>query len=886
MIILLLLMTICGLGHCLDQLPTQQEIQSSINRTISEVERLMKVNTSLPQLSRSQIVDILYNITSKEVESLEESVEKARSDYQRALMVVLPYNSRDAKNEDIKDLFTKPPMIQMIPDTETMLPFASIQAEQSPTEGLIDNLINVKYSSEINDELSSLEDDSDNYKIHLSDGEYDTKPEKFSFVLGKLEDLKSATDLPFQDHPINILNNQNNSTIEVKPTLDVFYSKVMTEKPTEKIMEITLNPIEDTKPTVPSTKSTNILTFDQWKYFAPPATLSTPTTKKPVIKTTTKQSTSTIKSAKPLGIVNKPQPFIPTVFSTNSDDTILLTPSPSIKPTKETPPEKPEFSSFDMADYGMMNDEPTGPIFVTPMPSEIYPEDSAALPSLTTLISVKPEYKQEINKSKESVNPKHKETLLESLGIDSKKNKLFIDSEKINLTNHNDLISLNSQVPENNNSPNSFSKLAATGFDNSQINLKEGLSNLTPDIRLLFQRFGLQTPDKNKSIESHESTTTKNPVQSIVKNSWSGFKPLPRSQIRDEGMRSFLAQFGLGIDNRREKSIRHDDSFKRQSIIDFVPVGMKSILENIGLIGKPRETTKKLNSRIDINNVNNNIPSSQSIINNNINSSDTNKSKNNYKRRSDNISNHSITLPPISNQVSTNHIFKPHETQISDQKQREKINELLDTVKLVQEGKAQVSDVRRVANDLLEAAKTLKGGPDLLSLEEIIKIYHDDLKNEVKRQNKADADEDKKNGSLASSVTTADVTTLETSMDDTFSSTNIPNTVNQTSNLKITDSDAVETHTDTDIKSIDTDTTTTESSLSTEDTNISDLADSFGGSTAEPDPALPAPRKSGLYFLLDWNSFLEVGEEGKDRVNLRLAPKVGDRSRFIPVVIP
>lgn len=80
--------------------------------------------------------------------------------------------------------------------------------------------------------------------------------------------------------------------------------------------------------------------------------------------------------------------------------------------------------------------------------------------------------------------------------------------------------------------------------------------------------------------------------------------------------------------------------------------------------------------------------------------------------------------------------------------------------------------------------------------------------------------------------------------------------------------------------------TTSTMSTPTEGPNIDDLADSFGGSTAEPDPVLPTPKKSGLYFLVDWNSFLEVGEDGKDKVNLRFAPKVGDKTRFVPVSVP
>lgn len=69
--------------------------------------------------------------------------------------------------------------------------------------------------------------------------------------------------------------------------------------------------------------------------------------------------------------------------------------------------------------------------------------------------------------------------------------------------------------------------------------------------------------------------------------------------------------------------------------------------------------------------------------------------------------------------------------------------------------------------------------------------------------------------------------------------------------------------------------------------NVEALSESFGGVSEEPDPALPPPRKSGLYFLVDWNTFLQVdGEEEKDKINLRFHPKVGDQSRFLPVTVP
>ncbi|XP_055641075.1 mucin-2 [Toxorhynchites rutilus septentrionalis] len=78
-----------------------------------------------------------------------------------------------------------------------------------------------------------------------------------------------------------------------------------------------------------------------------------------------------------------------------------------------------------------------------------------------------------------------------------------------------------------------------------------------------------------------------------------------------------------------------------------------------------------------------------------------------------------------------------------------------------------------------------------------------------------------------------------------------------------------------------TTTTTTESTA-----RISALEESFGGG-ADPvaQEPLPQPRRNGFYFLADWNSFLEVGEE-PNRVVISFRPQAGDPSRFLPVNVP
>lgn len=82
------------------------------------------------------------------------------------------------------------------------------------------------------------------------------------------------------------------------------------------------------------------------------------------------------------------------------------------------------------------------------------------------------------------------------------------------------------------------------------------------------------------------------------------------------------------------------------------------------------------------------------------------------------------------------------------------------------------------------------------------------------------------------------------------------------------------------------------SSTTTADVNpsLSQLAESFGGgetASSPPPTDIPSNRpKSGLYFYVDWNSFLTVNEGQKNQVNLRFAPKAGNPAHFIRVTVP
>uniref|UniRef100_A0A182M950 Uncharacterized protein n=1 Tax=Anopheles culicifacies TaxID=139723 RepID=A0A182M950_9DIPT len=86
-----------------------------------------------------------------------------------------------------------------------------------------------------------------------------------------------------------------------------------------------------------------------------------------------------------------------------------------------------------------------------------------------------------------------------------------------------------------------------------------------------------------------------------------------------------------------------------------------------------------------------------------------------------------------------------------------------------------------------------------------------------------------------------------------------------------------------------TTTTSSPTTTTTENARNAALEDSFPSADLAGDPVneepLPPPRRNGFYFLYDWNSFLEVGEE-PNKVIIRYNPQAGDPSRFLPVTVP
>ncbi|XP_076659709.1 uncharacterized protein LOC143363018 [Halictus rubicundus] len=791
------LLLVLGLGHGQDNdLPSRMEIESSINRTIEEVERQLREDPSLPRLTRQDIVRFLQNITSQDLNSFkdQEKIDKARQLYQRALMVVLPYNPAESK-EDLNDLYTKPPMVQMIPDTlkSSSSPKVSSDSskkkkveeveDKSRKETIIDLTVPSADENLVSRDPQSLKNQYKNHRETYSEVrtkaplketlKLDSAPVRFTFNLENLQKNALATEkTTTTKRPVYRHNGTKNSELEI------VYSTSITELPTTKSASQGMITIDHGKSKI----SHNVLSSNQWHYNAPPSVPLKPTMPSKF---------------------NKIQ-FLPTINSDPEDRPVAL-------PTKTL---AAMTTDSEVMEQLIMNTERPTALYVTPMStgtsskvkySSTYSINSAGFRAATSTTTTATPMRPEVM------------DLLASIGLRPDNYSNVEDVFKKN----KELIENKSQIPNTNGLiPGSVSGLSSTGPDPVSIldqntfngpgsEIKKGVENLTPDVQLLFQRFGLQTSKLDQSTTSTERTT-------INFNDYTNFKPLPASNVKDQEMREFLARFGLGVnDNRKQKSMKQ--TTRAPSVVEAVPNNMRGILENMGLISttlKPTRSTPKVVDDME------------------------------------------------STATSTYHVFKPHEVKVGDEKQRVKINELLDTVKMVQEGKADIQNVKKAANDLLEATKTLKGGPDPLRLEEIIKTYSEDARNEIKRQQEPET---------TTAATTEATNTTTTATTPSTTTTESVDAATDSAKAATDQKDAASTKTP---------------EVSSSSSNLVALEESFGGTTSAPDTSLPPKRKNGLYFLVDWNTFLEVGEEDKEKINLRFQPKVGDRTRFLPVTVP
>ncbi|XP_039959281.1 flocculation protein FLO11 [Bactrocera tryoni] len=85
-----------------------------LEETIEEVQRILAQDPSLPRLTRGEIEELYEKVTREEYQKSVAAGDMGRADSMRALMLVLPYNTDNNTEENIQELYTRPPVTKVI----------------------------------------------------------------------------------------------------------------------------------------------------------------------------------------------------------------------------------------------------------------------------------------------------------------------------------------------------------------------------------------------------------------------------------------------------------------------------------------------------------------------------------------------------------------------------------------------------------------------------------------------------------------------------------------------------------------------------------------------------------------------------------------------------
>ncbi|ALC48277.1 CG11409 [Drosophila busckii] len=85
-----------------------------IEQTIDEVQKILARDPALPRLTRGEIEELYEKVTREEYEKSIEAGDLSRADSMRALMLVLPFNTDNNTEENLQELYTRPPVTRVI----------------------------------------------------------------------------------------------------------------------------------------------------------------------------------------------------------------------------------------------------------------------------------------------------------------------------------------------------------------------------------------------------------------------------------------------------------------------------------------------------------------------------------------------------------------------------------------------------------------------------------------------------------------------------------------------------------------------------------------------------------------------------------------------------
>ncbi|XP_062564787.1 uncharacterized protein LOC134227385 isoform X2 [Armigeres subalbatus] len=375
--------------------------------------------------------------------------------------------------------------------------------------------------------------------------------------------------------------------------------------------------------------------------------------------------------------------------------------------------------------------------------------------------------------------------------------------------------------------------------------LPETLSEIQPSH--LVQNDGLK-------VEELEPSPPIMAKPDIRPDDYVAFKPLPMDAPKlDKGLDELLKSFGI-IDNgeRKQKSLKSETSaisavseMEEMPMIDkdLVPQ-MASVLDNLGI-----QTMKK----------------------------DRNGRKLDISKESDGAEMKSNGLAVFRLRKKSE---KPPKAEKLVNEDYRKLEQLWETIRELEKLNPNLTEESLESLNLKNynlSESLLAQGPNPLESYDVNRI------NDVKKRQQPTTEDTPTRISLDLSASSN-------------SSTNSSNSSNQVEIISTTTGDQprstiLDVESDADTPSANSTTTSATDTASSSDASdnsarFSALEESFGGG-ADPvaEEPLPPPRRNGFYFLADWNSFLEVGED-PNKVVISFRPQAGDPSRFLPVNVP
>lgn len=820
------------------------------NITIEEVTKILAANSELPQLSSSEIQEILDNITTLmpqgdpvsestfQIHTLQPGHYRTHDEYlraMRALMLVLPYNAMNLSNSKMQELYTKAPIIQFIGENSEVATTTTTETRPSVAPTAKEPQLNEQYYKQ----QTKYPNHHETY--HKP---YESKP----------TDAKSNYNYESQTKgPITTLTTENilattklnhNHHRRRRPTVTTTQAPGSCEHQfTNKHCQTAkLSPSEQAPTTVYAQITDNYNTTDQYYQSSKLSPVQEAVTTVYPERLSTQEGNMSPNHINPnYNVQLQPQ------FQNTAQHHNRLQPNISqkrIKPTSTTVNE--HYSST----------EPTGTGLDLP-------------PDLRNLLtSFNVDHELPVHNTTEQVTLFITPETDGSISQPTKYSSLYSSSEIVTTQKpvmRDDVKEILASIglfPDK----ETHDKTPGTSTTTATPDIAAAAESLSSEMKDLLVSFGLlpSPNDIQEDTESHDpgqayDQQAASPVADP--SSYLSFKPLPlaaNENKEDEedkylissDMKQFLASFGLVPTSDAEEGHSSGGSFHEHRNVH----GFRSrkalkpetqILTNSSgnLINQePGHSVENSSETVPHINMDMLTDEMKQILENLGFLPSTKLPTNNNESHIFNPSSHSASLHPTEEEAQRlsklldiiKKLMKENGTITQDEIDalNASISFILPpvpvedgskTAQLAEDLPATLSEERREGNKSVPLDH-IKNAPNPLSLEELL-LVQDDSKNEVKRQQPNNA------------------TSIE------------------------------ETHKD-------------------QGPSLTDLAASFGGGDAAAaeenvDDALPTKKPNGLYFLLDWNTFLDVGEEGSSRkVNLHFNPRLGNSRAFLPVTVP